>query len=236
MEAMKKRAVADLEECRVCYFTLMISSHSHFAQLEIPQKFRKRTGWPRNSDCSLITSITTLAQWPLRMEPSGSSGGRLAWQSVGDGYRNFLNDNNVTPPALLVFEVVDDAALSVTIHLGDASPPGRALPPPKYEEDRGHFLKTLRACHTRPASSTRLDIPTAYWRAVGDTRFDGHWYNLAGPLETVKVKSARYTSSKQTFCHFTKGWVDFVALNHLKMGDTLVFAEVSEAQFEVRKL
>ncbi|KAG0554199.1 hypothetical protein KC19_12G071900, partial [Ceratodon purpureus] len=80
------------------------------------------------------------------------------------------------------------------------------------------------------------DIPTAYWRAVGDTRFDGNWYNLAGPLETVKVKSARYTSSKQTFCHFTKGWVDFVALNHLKMGDTLVFAEVSEAEFEVRKL
>ena len=123
---------------------------------EIPHKFRKWTGWPRNSECSLITSITTLQQWPLRMEPSGTSGGRLASQSVGDGYRKFLNENDVTPPSLLVFEVVDDAALSVTIYRGDAPPPARELPPPKYEEGRRHFQKTLRVCHTRPAASTRL--------------------------------------------------------------------------------
>ncbi|KAG0597467.1 hypothetical protein M758_UG341500 [Ceratodon purpureus] len=66
--------------------------------------------------------------------------------------------------------------------------------------------------------------------------FDGPWYTLVGLVETVLVKSARYYSQKRVFCHFTKGWVDFVALNHLQMGDTLIFAEVGEASFEVRKI
>ena len=80
------------------------------------------------------------------------------------------------------------------------------------------------------------DIPTSYWRTVDDSKFDGPWYKLSGPRETVMVKSARYYSEKQTFCYFTKGWVDFVALNHLKLGDTILFAEKGDAEFEVRKV
>ncbi|KAG0596937.1 hypothetical protein M758_UG297400 [Ceratodon purpureus] len=84
--------------------------------------------------------------------------------------------------------------------------------------------------------STRPDIPTAYHRSVGDHRFDGPWYTLDGPTQSVLVKSARYFSQKQTFCHLTKGWVDFVAVNQLKMGDHLLFIEVGEARFEVVKI
>lgn len=102
----------------------------------------------------------------------------------------------------------------------------------------------MHLCHcrfSRLPSLTRhgrllQDIPTAYHRSVGDHRFDGPWYTLEGPIKTVIVKSARYFSEKQIFCHLTKGWVDFVAVNKLRMGDTLLFVEVGEAEFKVTLL
>ncbi|KAG0571444.1 hypothetical protein KC19_VG011500 [Ceratodon purpureus] len=133
--------------------------------------------------------------------------------------------------------MVDESTLVVTIHRGPASEERlQTMPPPKVKEDRHHFIKTLRACHVRPLKSTRQDIPTAYHRMVGSHSFDGPWYTLSGPVVSELVKSARYYSKKQTFCHFTRRWVDFVALNHVKTGDTVVFSEVDKSEFEVKKV
>lgn len=85
-------------------------------------------------------------------------------------------------------------------------------------------------CHL---STLLQDIPTAFWRDLGEEHFNGQWYTLEGPEKTVMVKSATYHAAKQTFCHLTTGWVDFVALNHLKLGDTLVFTKVKAREFQV---
>ena len=80
------------------------------------------------------------------------------------------------------------------------------------------------------------DIPTAFWCSFGEDQFQGQCYTLEGPLQMVLVKSATYYAAKQTFCHFTKEWVDFVEENHLKLSDTLILTKPGVTEFEVRRL
>ena len=103
-----------------------------------------------------MTSITTMKEWPVRFELVGDPRCNRTWVSVGAGYSDFLADNGVYLPALLVFEKVDDTTLAVTIHRDNAAPAPPSLPPPTYEDDRPHFQKTLRASHVRPLKSSRL--------------------------------------------------------------------------------
>ena len=124
---------------------------------EIPPKFTKRTGWPGAGDCNLITAKRNSKSWPVTFQQSSSSSGTVAWSSYGGGYGQFLTDNEIALPTLLVLEQVDDRTLVVVIHRDETSPPKKVLPPPKFEEDPWwQFQKTLRACHTRPSKSTRL--------------------------------------------------------------------------------
>ncbi|KAG0597468.1 hypothetical protein M758_UG341400 [Ceratodon purpureus] len=111
-----------MEVLRAWYFTATLSTTAHCAQLEIPPAFTKRTGWLDGADCSLVTSINFKNEWPVRFEQSASSGGVVAWSSVGSGYRKILEDNKVHLPVLLVFEMVDDNTLVVTIHHDDTPP------------------------------------------------------------------------------------------------------------------
>ena len=123
---------------------------------EVPHVFTRRTGWPHSSKCSLTTSKAQNKHWPVRFQLAGDPWCTRAWVSVGEGYSEFLADNRVYLPALLLFEKVDDTTLAVTIHRDNALPAQEPLPPPPYKDDRPHFLKTLRACHVRPLKSSRM--------------------------------------------------------------------------------
>ncbi|KAG0558455.1 hypothetical protein KC19_5G156000 [Ceratodon purpureus] len=173
-------------------------------------------------------------EWPVMFRTHGVTDPRVSAFSIGDGFPKFMEDNNVQLGTLLILERVDNDFLHVTIYRRPDETAPVLTPPPSPQTDlRPHFRKTLRACHVRVSKSTRLDIPTAFWRSLAWERFDGPWYTLEGPLHTVLVKSAVYCSAKQTFCFLTKGWVDFVAMNRLNLGDTLVFTLVGVAEFNV---
>ena len=79
------------------------------------------------------------------------------------------------------------------------------------------------------------DIPALYWRSYGTEQFDGHFFTLGGPLGEGVVKSTLLVTSKQTFCFFTSGWLEFCNKNLLKLGDTLLFVKTSPSTFEVSK-
>lgn len=76
-----------------------------------------RTGWPGCEDCALVMSISTLNEWPLRMmlnwyDPCGEG----SVHSVGTGWNKFVEDQMVGDGDLLIFKVVDERCLVVTIH------------------------------------------------------------------------------------------------------------------------
>ena len=78
------------------------------------------------------------------------------------------------------------------------------------------------------------DVPTTVWRTHGAAGFDGCWYTLHGPTIACSVKTATQSFGKQTICSFTKGWARFCTANKLKLGDTIQFTKVGQAEFEVR--
>ena len=80
------------------------------------------------------------------------------------------------------------------------------------------------------------DIPTAFWRAHGQSEFDGCWYTLHGPKLSCSVKTATNTYGKQTICSFTKGWRRFCTTNEMKLGDTVIFRKIGQREFEARKV
>ncbi|KAG0624041.1 hypothetical protein M758_3G219100 [Ceratodon purpureus] len=173
-------------------------------------------------------------EWHIMFRTHGVTDPRVSAFSIGDGFPKFMEENNVDLGTLLVIERVDVESLHVTIYRRPDETTPVLTPPPSPQTDlRPHFRKTLRATNVRVSKSTRLDIPTAFWRSLGEERFNGAWYTLEGPLHTVLVKSGTYSSAKQTFCFLTKGWIDFVAMNRLKLGDTVVFTLVGVAEFEV---
>jgi hypothetical protein len=77
------------------------------------------------------------------------------------------------------------------------------------------------------------DVPSMFWRTEGAEGFDGCTYTLQGPTSACSVKTATQTFGKQTFCSFTKGWSRFCTANALKLGDTIQFTKVGEAEFKV---
>lgn len=152
---------------------------------EIPKSFSARSGWPGHLDVTLVTSITREKQWPLqlrRVEPGSS----LTAISIGSGWDEFVKDNGVGLGDLLVFEVVDEVCLVVTIHRhrprpathGKKKPPAEMAPTPKpartptavertgssaqappsaYKPFWGpQFCKTLRVSHLRSGGAARL--------------------------------------------------------------------------------
>ncbi|KAG0567633.1 hypothetical protein KC19_7G149900 [Ceratodon purpureus] len=116
--------------------------------------------------------------------------------------------------------------------------PSEISPAPKPEQNPVEvplFCKTLRISHLKSRGATRLDIPTLYWRTYGTEQFDGHFFTLGGPLNERVVKNVLLMTTKQTFCFFTSGWLEFCKRNELKVGDTLLFAKTGPSSFEVSK-
>lgn len=83
---------------------------------EIPATFTAETGWPGEDDCALVTSITNMKEWPLQFHrlPDVSNG--VSAVSLGDGWSQFIEEQDLDVGAFLTFEVVDSRRLVVTHH------------------------------------------------------------------------------------------------------------------------
>lgn len=79
------------------------------------------------------------------------------------------------------------------------------------------------------------DIPTWFWRSMGPETFDGSLMTLTGPIREHVVRSSLCVSPKQTFCFFSSRWADFVSMNSLQVGDTIVFTKVTNCRYVVKK-
>ncbi|KAG0596520.1 hypothetical protein M758_UG262100 [Ceratodon purpureus] len=208
-----KDVVEEMIQVKALFFSLYIDTNSMSTPLEIPAAFMKKTRWPGTSDCSLVTLVTSMKQWLVMLMRRSAE----TVVSVDKGWSDFLRDQEIQVGNFLVFEVVNDCCLAVTVY-----------PPQNCTK----FKKILKATYARSLNSARLDIPTAFWREVGD----GISYTLRGPSSEVVVKSCRHVSKTQTFCFFATGWCEYYTANDLKEGDTLVFSLIDSTTFHVTKL
>lgn len=110
---------------------------------DIPATFFEETGWPWEEDCALVTSISTVKEWPVRFRRLPGMPGGVAATSVGGGWARFVSDQNLCHGALLTFEVVDDRRLVVALHCRRGAEDCRALCSCEF----GH--SAVRACRTR---------------------------------------------------------------------------------------
>ncbi|KAG0571340.1 hypothetical protein KC19_VG003300 [Ceratodon purpureus] len=183
--------------------------------LEIPAGFTKRTGWPKETDCYLVTSISSMKQWPLKFlirNTTTISAGTGCSNTFGTGWSEFLRDQGIE---------VGERSLVVAVY-----PPDSCM----------KFTKTLRATHIRSNKSARLDIQTRFWREFGEKQFDGISFTLRGPSSEAVVKSCCHRSPTQIFCFFASGWSEYCRLNLLKKDDTLLFSAIDTTVFHVTKL
>ena len=83
---------------------------------EIPKSFAAETGWPGEENCALVTSISTLKEWPLQFRRLSDACAGVAAVTVGGGWSKFVEDQNLGPGAFLTFELVDERRLVVALH------------------------------------------------------------------------------------------------------------------------
>lgn len=83
---------------------------------EIPESFTNETGWPGDEECALVTSISTLKEWPLQIRRLPNVRTGVSAVSVGGGWSKFLEDQKLGDGAFLTFEVVDERRLVVALH------------------------------------------------------------------------------------------------------------------------
>ena len=82
----------------------------------IPTTFTAKTGWPSYEECYLVTSITTMKEWPLRIRRLPHADRGISAVSIGGGWARFLADQHLGVGAFLTFEVVDSRRLVVALH------------------------------------------------------------------------------------------------------------------------
>ncbi|KAG0574727.1 hypothetical protein KC19_VG285800 [Ceratodon purpureus] len=87
--------------------------------------------------------------------------------------------------------------------------------------------------HTLLGKNTRLDIPTPYWWAQGEEKFNDVLYTLTGSMKWGIVKNALHMTTRQTFYFFIQGWYEFYSRNRFEQGDTLLFTKTGAAAFTV---
>lgn len=88
---------------------------------EIPATFTDETGWPATDDVALVTSISTVSEWPLKLVRYSVREGGSSAVSVGGGWEKFVADQHLQPGAFMTFEVVDERRLVVTVHARSAA-------------------------------------------------------------------------------------------------------------------
>ncbi|KAG0562012.1 hypothetical protein KC19_9G110400 [Ceratodon purpureus] len=207
--------IQELDDVEAVYFPVFIDARALVSPLEIPPSFTIWSGWPSETQCTLIIGISDRHGSTLTFEFRGNR-----WVSTGSGWQTFLREHEVSIGKLCVLEYVDDRCLYVKTY-----PRGNTR----------SFTKTMRISHVRPFKSTRMDIPVKFWREVGEEKFDGYFYGLQGPLTKTVVKSTLSHLPAQTVCHFTTGWSNFCKENEVKVGETLVFTHVDPFIFQVTK-
>ncbi|KAG0504335.1 hypothetical protein KC19_N041000 [Ceratodon purpureus] len=233
---LEKLILEDLDEAAAKYFTIRIAAKNRPTRLRVPADFTEATGWPRVAQCFVLTSSRSRTEWPLHMTQLSSS--TCVGTAISDsaGWLNFMEHMPVSVGDILCFEIVDERTLVASIAYHRGRPPQIAVEKPQeVNVNAPHFRKKLRASHTRPHKSARLDIPTSFWRYRWAAKFDGSLLTLSGPVREHVVKSGMCVTAKQTFCFFGMGWSDFIAMNDLKIGDTLLFTQVTECRYEVKK-
>ncbi|KAG0571471.1 hypothetical protein KC19_VG014200 [Ceratodon purpureus] len=183
---------------------------------EIPLSFTLKTGWPGSTLTKLVTSISTHREWPMELErPLHAEKG--PWRSVGKGWADIVRDQRIGPESSLVFEVVDDSCLVVSVF---------------HRLKVRSFTKTLRSSHFRGHSS-KLDISTRFWRDTGVEQFEDQSYTLHGPLKVATVKTVVTRSPRQTWFFISSGWSRFCKANGLRVGDNVKFTCRESWHFDV---
>ena len=107
-----------LTNCRVCGLTPCVG----WWWQEIPATFTAETGWPSEEECALVTSMSTLKEWPLQIRRLHPVLPGVSAVSIGGGWPKFVADHNLGVGAFLTFEVVDTRRLVASIHNRSASP------------------------------------------------------------------------------------------------------------------
>ncbi|KAG0617921.1 hypothetical protein M758_4G025000 [Ceratodon purpureus] len=241
----------DLDEASGNHFTVRILSRTTPTRLEVPAPFSAATGWPGAVQCAVVTSLRNPLEWPLRMTQLSSSSCVGTAISDSYGWSKFTEHMAVSVGDVLDFELLDERCLLASIAYsrgrvpevvpqeaqvtGGHSPRVAPEEPQVVNDSTPHFKKKLRPSHTRAHKSARLDIPTSFWRSMGQETFDGSLMTLSGPIREHVVRSSVCKTPKQTFCFFSSGWADFVSMNSLQVGDTIVFTKVTNCRYVVKK-
>lgn len=121
---------------------------------EIPATFTAETGWPAEENCALLTSISTLKEWPVRFRRLPDMQRGISATSVGGGWARFVEEQNLGHGAFLTFEVVDDRRLVVALHTRNSAEDC----PPARGGEFGHTL--LRDSREHEHSSADNSQPT----------------------------------------------------------------------------
>lgn len=80
------------------------------------------------------------------------------------------------------------------------------------------------------------DIPTRFWRNMGEEKFEDQTYTLHGTMASVEVNTKVLRSKRQTWCFFTDGFPTFCQDNAVRVGDQLHFQQIEAWEFEVLKI
>lgn len=130
----------------------------------------------------MVTSISTVKEWPLRFMAFPDMSAGVSAVSVCAGWPKFVCDHDLGYGAFLTFEIVDERRLVVSIHRRSAL--AHAVSPQKHvvqecrepndgmnnipclssrpglhellNDSRPHFQKTLRKTHTMKCASSRM--------------------------------------------------------------------------------
>ena len=194
--------VAKLDICLALFCVLGASSGGECLDLtaiwhgpgktqEIPASFTAETCWPCVEECALVTSISTLKEWPLQIRRRPSMHGGISHVSIGGGWAKFVADQHLGDGALLTFEPVDERHLVVAFHQRGA------LEEPQHLEQLEPLRNTLvRDC--RDNEAPEVDNPQPVLTAGrAEVRSDKrpHFTKILRKTHLQKLASTRIVSA-----------------------------------------
>ena len=129
---------------------------------EIPAQFTSRTGWPGKDDCTIVTSVTHLNEWPVQFKRTGDTA-----RSVGTGWGKFLRAHQIRAGQLLVFELVTERIFVAAAYPRDDTVAfGGPLRPLYPRNDTGMFKKPVNPIQQGTMKSSTLLRTTTLERTM----------------------------------------------------------------------
>ncbi|KAG0572528.1 hypothetical protein KC19_VG102700 [Ceratodon purpureus] len=104
----------ELDHCGSVYFLLEILEANLYCLWIL--EFSRRTGWPGQEECALVTRMKANQEWTVPMLRLNFTHNLGLAHSIGAGWDKFMANNSIRPGDLLAFELVDDRCLVITIH------------------------------------------------------------------------------------------------------------------------